>query len=514
MKSPILGSSYVARSVNAADNRMVNLFPEIVPEGGKEPAFLQRVPGLALYVTNAGGGTTRGMRVVDGSLYWVTGDTLYSCDSTLSPINSLGTVVNFDSSPVSMSDNGTQLFIASRSSSTTYKGYIYNTSTLAFAEITDGDFTGAVTVAYLDGFFVYNQPFTQKIWVTALLDGTAIDPLHFASAETSPDDVVGLTVNGDELWVFGTNTTEVWYNAGTPNFPFAPIQGAYMEVGCAAPYSIAKLDNTIYWLGQDARGVGTIYKTNGYRAERVSTHAVEWQLRQYISAYEADYSVLIKATSYSYQQDGHLFYVISFPSVYNGVTTVHQGMTWVYDVSTQAWHERASWEAESAPGADDGYFKRENANCQALFNGCNIVGVFNNDGNLYKLDPDVYTDAGGGAQRWLRSWRALPTGGNNLKRTAHHSLQIDCDTGHGLNDVVDPTAEAFVSMRFSDDGGHTWSTARTCGMGITGAYGTRVIFRRLGMTMKLRDRVYEISGDDDVKIIIMGAELLLSPTDA
>ena len=46
MKTPILGSAYVARSVNAADARMVNLFPEAVPDGGKEPGFLNRAPGL------------------------------------------------------------------------------------------------------------------------------------------------------------------------------------------------------------------------------------------------------------------------------------------------------------------------------------------------------------------------------------------------------------------------------------------------------------------------------------
>ena len=51
MKTPILGGTYVARSVNAADSRMVNIFPEVIPEGGKEPGFLQRAPGLKLLRT-------------------------------------------------------------------------------------------------------------------------------------------------------------------------------------------------------------------------------------------------------------------------------------------------------------------------------------------------------------------------------------------------------------------------------------------------------------------------------
>jgi hypothetical protein len=69
-------------------------------------------------------------------------------------------------------------------------------------------------------------------------------------------------------------------------------------------------------------------------------------------------------------------------------------------------------------------------------------------------------------------------------------------------------------LRWSDDGGHTWNGERTTSMGRIGQYGTRAIFRRLGMTTKIRDRVYEISGTDPVKVAIMGAELELSGTNA
>jgi hypothetical protein len=153
---------------------------------------------------------------------------------------------------------------------------------------------------------------------------------------------------------------------------------------------------------------------------------------------------------------------------------------------------------------------------------------------------DVYSD-GGQIQRWLRSWRALPSGQNNLKRTAHHSLQLDAESGHYLA----PTAELLYlttedsdllvtesgvslitetgvlvnlapqfMLRWSDDGGHTWSNEHWAGGGAVGAYNTRIFWRRLGMTLKLRDRVYELSGTDPIKIAIMAAELILSPTDA
>ena len=193
MKTPILGSSYVARSVNAADNRMVNLFPEIVPEGGKESAWLQRAPGLRL-LTTVGTGPIRGLWTFGGYGYVVSGTKLYKITTSYAATE-IGSVSG--SGPVSMSDNGTQLFVACNGPS-----YIYNASTNVFQQITDPDFPGAVTVAYLDGYFVFNEPNSQKVWITSLLEGTQVDPLDFASAEGAPDEMVSLIVDHREVWLF------------------------------------------------------------------------------------------------------------------------------------------------------------------------------------------------------------------------------------------------------------------------------------------------------------------------
>jgi len=371
---------------------------------------------------------------------------------------------------------------------------------------------------------------------------------------------------------------EVWYNAGLADFPLARIDGAFMETGCLAPYSVAKLDNSVFWLGSDARGNGIVYRNQGYNAQRVSTHAIEWQIQQY--------NVLNDAIGYSYQQDGHSFYVLTFPTAQ---------ATWVFDVATGAWHERAFW--------DGAQFRRHRSNCQANFAGQVLVGDWEN-ANLYAFDADYYLD-NVSSQRWLRSWRALPAGQNNLKRTTHHFLQLDIETGptqffrsnpiigytliasglvkaialeepeysmftekfagrplgdidnNGFLSIVDsqqmlkfaigipippdqkeyiegqftyilrtnppkyipyvgsaPDADPRVMLRWSDDGGHTWSNEHWASMGKLGEYGKRVIWRRLGMTTELRDRVYEVSGADPVKIAIMGAELSVTPTSA
>jgi hypothetical protein len=257
-----------------------------------------------------------------------------------------------------------------------------------------------------------------------------------------------------------------------------------------------------------------VYRNNGYNAQRVSTHAVEWQIQQY--------GVLNDAIGYSYQQDGHSFYVLTFPTA---------NATWVFDVSTGAWHERAAW--------DGVRFRRHRSNCQANFAGQVLVGDWESNA-IYAFDQQTYDD-NGQAQRWLRSWRALPTGQNNLKRTAQHMLQLDCESGVGVGTVesyflltednlfltdesdnllitssisLTDGANPQVMLRWSDDGGHIWSNEHWASMGRVGEYGKRVIWRRLGMTMKLRDRVYEISGTDPVKIAIMGAELTATPTSA
>jgi hypothetical protein len=480
MQTPILGASYVARSINAADNRMVNLFPEMTPDNGQTAAYLNRAPGLE-YLQSVGTGPIRALwaHQTNGSdFYVVSGNEVYKMSTMTGDPVLLGTVSG--TGPVSIADNGTQIFFACNPDS-----YIYNEVTNVFAQITDPDFPGAVTVGYLDGYFVFNEPDAQRVWVTSLLDGLSVDPLDFASAEGSPDGLVGLIVDHREAWLFGTDSVEVWYDAGLPDFPLTRIQGAFNEIGCVAAFSIAKLDNGLFWLGTDARGQGIVYRANGYTGQRISTHAIEYAIAQY--------SDISDAIAYTYQQEGHAFYVLTFPT---------GNATWVYDVATQAWHERAGWL--------NGEFTRHRSNCQCNFLGNTIVGDFEN-GNIYKMSLNVYAD-NGDIQKWLRSWRALPTGQNNLKRTAHHSLQLNCESGVGLNDGQGSDPQAM--LRWSDDGGHTWSNEHWSSMGKIGAYYQRVFWRRLGMTLKLRDRVYEVSGTDPVKIAIMGAELILSPTNA
>lgn len=513
MQSPILDGTYTARSVNAAASRLMNMYPEATQQG-QTTGFLQRAPGLLLLNT-IGTGPIRGLWTFSdrASIYVVSGTELYRVTTATGLATKIGDVTG--TGRVGMSDNGIQLMITCNPD-----GFIYNQNTATFSQITDPDFPGAVQVAYIDGYFVFNEPNSSRAWVCALLDGLSVDPLDFASIDGNPDGLTALIVDHLEAWFFGPNSAEPWYDAGLQSFPLARVQGALQEVGIAAPWSLAKMDNTIWWLGQDNRGQGVVYKAGGggYTAVRVSTHAVEWQIQSYAR--------IDDATAYTYQQDGHTFYVLTFPSA---------NATWVFDAATNLWHERGEW--------DGTRYLRHRSNCQCAYDGQIIVGDYEN-GNIYAFDLEEYSD-NGATQRWLRAWRALAPGTNELKRQAHHSLQIALEAGVGLSGLcTDPldtilitedglydittedgydllvTAATVVGacpkimLRWSDDGGHTWSNYHATEIGSVGAYGTRAIFRRLGMAVKLRDRVYEVSGTDPVKIAITGAFLDVTPTSA
>jgi hypothetical protein len=210
------------------------------------------------------------------------------------------------------------------------KGYIYDTVDQTFAQITDVDFpTNVGQGLFFDGYFAALDLDTGKFVLSDLFDGLNWNGLDFGLESQFPDKVISFTRTHDNLWLYGSQNTAPWYDSGNPSFPFQPVQGGLIEHGIAAPFSAVELDNTVWWLGRDAQGSGVVWRANGYTPVRVSTHAVEYELGKL-----QDYS---NAVAYGYQEEGHSFYVLYVP----GLPT-----TWVYDVSTDEWHERGHWDVQ------------------------------------------------------------------------------------------------------------------------------------------------------------------------
>ena len=189
---------------------------------------------------------------------------------------------------------------------------------------------------------------------------------------------------------------------------------------------------------------------------------------------------LSDAFAFTYQQEGHIFYVLTFPAA---------SKTWVYDASTQAWHERA-WRTPLT-----GDLKRWRANCSVFAHGLHLVGDFES-GNVYALDLDTYTDNGEAILRL----RTTATTEGLQNRLFYSSLQVDMETGVGS--AIGQGADPLLMLRYSDDGGHTWSNEKTATAGKVGEYGARAQFNRLGAG---RNRVWELSMTDPVKFAVFGA---------
>lgn len=437
-----------------------------IGNGKEQEAFsLHGTPGLLLKLTLPTS-PIRGIYTAStGSVYAVGGNKLYSI-STAFVATERGTL-STSSGQVSIADNGIDLVIVDGQN-----GYKLTFGSNTFAAITDEDFVGADIVAFQDGYFIFNKPNSGQFYISGLND-TTIDELDFATSEGNPDNIVGHISVHRELWMFNEKTTEIFYNSGDADFPFARLEGGFIEFGCGARFSIAKMNNTVFWIGKNEAGTGIVYKAQGYQPQRISTHAVEQAIQGY-----ADFS---DATAFCYQQEGHNFYVLNFPSA---------DTTWVFDDTTGLWHERAF--------TNDGVLERHRANFYTFGHDIHLVGD-HETGKIYKLDPETYTDDGAAITR-LRIAPHLTSG---LKRVTFHKFQLDMETGVGI-DGSGQGDNPQAMMEFSDDGGHTWSNEIWTSFGAIGARNARAIWRRLGTS---RDRVFSITITDPVKVVLIGAEM-------
>lgn len=458
MNIPFVGPAYRSRSLPWSAQECVNLYLEAGGPGAKSEAALLGTPGMTEFATLAeAGGEVRGLwPASDGNLYAV-------CDNQFSKVTAAGLVTNLGTldtttGPVSLGDSGVQVFMADNPN-----GYVYTIASNAFAKVSDADWPGCAMVDYLDGYAVGITPDSGQFWVTDLYNAGSLSALDFASAEANPDKLVAVQVDHREVWLFGEKTVEVWYNSGDSSFPLSRVAGAFLELGCAAPFSVSKADNTQFWLGTN----GCVVRADGYTPKIISTRAIE--------AAMAGYSRVDDARAFSYSQEGHTFYVLMFPTA---------DVTWVYDAATDSWHQRSSWG-----------MGRWRANCVARFAGKIIVGDATS-GRLYALDPASYTEAGQPIER-VRVTAPLA---NEDVRLNHSRICVDfeCGVGTGSGQGEDPQA----MLSWSDDGGRTWSDERTASMGKQGEYRHRAIWRRLGQS---RNRVYKLRITDPVRVSILGA---------
>lgn len=489
IRTPFIGPAYVeARGLNFADAQLINLYPEFAEgPGAKGTGTFYMTPGLILDET-VGNGPVRGMGVLNGVMYVVSGNAIYpviqSTTSTETDIYpSIGTI-GTNSGRVSFVSGQNQMAVFDGAGghliSTSASGQIGTLSTINLP------FSSPVMGAYQDGFGLAFPSDSNQLWQSNALDLSTWSPLAFSTADANAENIVAITSIHREVWVFKSTTTEVWDDVGSNNFAFQRNEGVYIEVGCAAPWSVAQAGEFLIFLAQTKMGNLRVCMMEGYRPVFISTASIEQQ-------FDAG-AQLGDAFAYAYEQKGHVFYVLTFPTL---------NQTWVYDLSESAkvgapvWHRRASFA--------NGAFNRELVNCYQFYNGYWWVGDYTN-GNLYNLADDWPYD-NGAARKWLRSWRALPK--PSEQPVTFHSLRIDMQTGTPLNQGAPYSDNPQVMLRWSDDGGHTWSVPRLGAVGAIGQTARRVKFNRLGSTRRNHglDRIFELSSTDQFFVSLMGAEL-------
>ena len=457
---PFVGPSYVLEAGKASRARSVNLHLVAMETPAKAQFILRKVAGLeACPATLAAG--ARGCHSTHDRAFVVGGATLYEIDSG-GNVTYLGTLSS-SVGPVCMASGQTQLVIVDGNN-----GYVFTLASNLFAQITDPDWPGADQVEYLDGFFILTREDSQEVYVSAIDDASAIDALDFASAESYADPVVATVVRNREVVLLGSVSTERFFNSGGADYPFSRDNAAISEVGCHAPWSVGRIDNSFMWIGRDRNGSGLVFRDTDRQPRRISTHAVEEALKRSTD--------LAAATAYTYQQGGLSFYCINAPGL---------DATWCYEISTGGWFEVAELD-------ELGQFKPMRIT-HALYAFGRVYG-FDADGGCYVITRDAYTFAGD----TIKCSRISPNDVAPLRTDQFYSeFVLDCTTGE-----CDQGDAPVVELSWSNDGGQTYGDPVARPYGPVGNYHPRLIWRRLG---RARDRVWRVDFAADAPFAIVHA---------
>ncbi len=472
MKIDFVGPSYQYRSTNFDAQRSINLYMDKSAIGtSKDSLLLCPTPGRQLFSTLPVQ-SIRGMWATSYDRAFVVAyNTFYEVFSD-GTYTSRGTIDTF-SGNVSMSDNGLQIIIVD---GTPTGGWIFTLDDNTLEQITDDGFSGGTTVTFIDGYFLLNIPNTGQYQWSALYDGTSWDGADVANAEGSPDALIAVATIHRQTYLMGDSTVQVIDNTGASPDPFESVQGVFLEYGLIAPFAIQQVANTILWIGKDISGANVVWMVEGYSPKRISTTPVEYYLSQYD---------LTACTSYSYQEDGHYFVEWSAPEMPTSV---------VYDITMEQWHERARWNTSS------GRYERDRANFHMFVFGLHLVSDYEN-GNIYEQNLRFNKDD----DTLIRRLRRSPYFTDDLEYLYISKFQLDMQTGVGLtSDSDEANVNPQVNLRWSDDGGHTWSTYLSKSIGRIGQYNTRAIWFRLGRT---RARVWEVTIDANVPVYMIAAHI-------
>lgn len=453
----IVGGSYSDDTRPWSVQDTINFIPVLAEkQGTRSPSLLRCAPGFSVFSSGAQSAPCRGLHNVEGTLFGVVGDKLYTwgIDGTATALGSIPGIER-----VSMAHNqiagGNQLAIAANNA-----GYVWDTVAGTLTQITDDGFPGAFAFGYLAQSILGIDPSRNFAFWSAIADATSYNSLDRVQAEAQPDKLVGMAVTHSEWWLFGERTVQPFFindNASAQGDAFLPANNTVVEIGCASRNTIVNLNNTVFWLGND----GIVYLANGYSPLRISTHAVE----QAINRCNRN-----NAFAFTFEDRGHKIYYLTFPD----------GETWGYDAASGEWHRRKSYGLNRWRLNDLVYWNSQ------------WIGADYVNGKLYTLDWNTQDEAGATLERR----RILPVIAEAQNAIIVNGLEVVADNGEA------GSGTAQVDVRYSKDGGRNFTDWRTMAAGTTGDFVEHLQMRRFG---RGRQFVFDVRITDPVRKDILAA---------
>lgn len=455
-----VGPSYWLRDRKTAIQRSVNLYPMIVEGLNDKPTLvLESAPGLEL--VHDFGADVRGLRHADGRFFIAAGAALHEMDAAES-FTSRGALQS-SSGYVSMVNGEGQLAIVDGTNLS-----VLDLTTNVISSVTSAGWLGSKTVEFMDGYFLFSEPGTERPYISAIDDAASLDPLDFTSADVQPDNIIAQVVTRREWYLVGTRSTEVWINSGNSDFPFARYQGTPIDVGAVGFRAVCATGDGVVMVGQSMSGGPYVYQFQGYQPVRVSTQAIEQQL-------EAS-TDLTQCRVWTYQEAG---------SEFVGVWAPGMATTWVWDAGTKQWHERGELVA--------GAWTPSRVEHAAYFNSKHYVA---GGTKLYRMSRRYMTLAGDSLVR-ERTWSHLLS--PSLEPQRFTSMELRCTTGSDT--------EGFITLEVSNDGGSVYGAPLRRSLGVVGRRAQRVRWMPLGTCPAGGSRVHRLRCTDAVPLTIHGATL-------
>jgi hypothetical protein len=468
-----VGPSYRSQAITADAERTVNWYPEVLESAGaKTPAALYPTPGVQLLFTLADF-PVRGM--VQENIYaggtatsyiWiVSGATLYQGTTARGLVTGNTGPSTFTSSGAT----GLQLMNLSGGVAT-------------IVDLTTGLITGTVslssqTCGYLSNRFLALNAATGALGMSNILDGMTWDAGNVVKRSAAGDPWQAMAVFNSQIWLLGAKTGEAWYDAGTSPQPFQMVPNSLFHMGISAIYSLCICADGLMWLGANESGQAIIWRATNYLPQRISNHYVERKIQSY--------ATISDAVAYAYQEQGHTFYVLNFPTA---------GATWVWDVLTNVWHERGYWNADTMA------YESSRTHTSTFASGVHYVGD-RVTGAVYQSSVDLPLDVG---NMPLRRLRIAPVLSDENQWLFHSQLNLDIQPGLGTATGQGQRPQAM--LQWSNDGGQTWGNEHWRSAGAQGAFSTRIIWRKLG---RARNRVYQLVATDPIPWRLVNAYVKL-----